>query len=334
MSRTLDDALLAKLEGLPSDLTVEAWAAHIRANLPFGDRIETPTVNALSLAVRKLSEVQGIEANPQRIGLHTEAEIAQLTTSCPSLDWQILPEVACSPALNLALDEALCDAVATGERPPTLRFWGFDSPAIVLGRTQSLTNEVNLEECQRRNIAVVRRISGGGAMVVEPQRTITYSLILPESALVGLSVRTSYEVCDAWVVKALRSLNIDAHHVPINDIATATGKIGGAAQARRRGVILHHTTMAFDLDATFMQSILRIGEASKVQRGTRSAAKVVSPLRTQTELPREAIVERLMWMFQTEYGGTLDELRSSEWGRASRLVDEKYARESWTRVFE
>ena len=327
--REIDDTLMAKLVGLPSDLTAEAWAAHIRANIPFGTSMEPGTVNALSLALRQRHAAQGIAANPQRIGLHTKSEIAELTSSWSKFDWQVLPEVAYSPAFNLALDEVLCETIAKGERPPTLRFWGFTDPAIVLGRTQSLANEVNLEQCRRLNVDVVRRISGGGAMVVEPGRTITYSLILPESALLGMSVRTSYEVCDAWVVQGLRTLNIDAHHVPINDIATATGKIGGAAQARRRGVVLHHTTMAYDLDPNFMQSILRIGEVAKVNRGTRSAAKVVSPLRMQTELSRDAIVDALLLRF----GGTMDALRSAELECASRLVEEKYAGEAWTRVF-
>ena len=66
--------------------------------------------------------------------------------------------------------------------------------------------------------------------------------------MAGLTIRQSYEVCEAWVVRGLRQLGVDAHHVPINDIACSEGKIGGAAQARRKGVVLHHTTIAYDMD--------------------------------------------------------------------------------------
>src|SRR5262245_52331810 len=95
--------------------------------------------------------------------------------------WELLRETACSPAFNLALDQVLVRQVAEGRRPPPLRFWSWTSPAVVIGRFQSLRNEVDLEAASTMKIEIVRRISGGGAMFVQPGRTITYSLyLLPE----------------------------------------------------------------------------------------------------------------------------------------------------------
>src|SRR5581483_10659376 len=180
----------------------------------------------------------------------------------------------------------------------------------------------------------VRRLTGGGAMFLQPHGAITYSLHLPESALAGLSIRRSYEVCDAWVVRGLRQLGVDAHHVPINDIACSEGKIGGAAQARRRGVVLHHTTLAYDMDPGEMVRVLRIGREKLKDKATPSAAKRVSPLVRQTGLPREAIVRHLFETFRATFGGELDEVTAEELAAAERLVAEKYANPAWTHEFE
>lgn len=81
--------------------------------------------------------------------------------------------------------------------------------------------------------AVVRRISGGGAMFVEPAGTITYSLYAPESLVAGMSYAESCRYLDDWVIGALTGdLGVSAWYQPLNDIASARGKIGGAAQTQ------------------------------------------------------------------------------------------------------
>ena len=102
-------------------------------------------------------------------------------------DWQLIHEAPQAPSLHMALDEALTDAVASGQRLPTLRIWEWASPAVVIGRFQSLRNEVDSDAAQRHGIEVVRRISGGGAMFIEPGNTITYSLYAPTSLVEGLT---------------------------------------------------------------------------------------------------------------------------------------------------
>ena len=79
-------------------------------------------------------------------------------------------------------------------------------------------------------------MTGGGAMFVQPDAAITYSIYLPERYVEGLSFAESYAVLDSWVVATFRDLGVDAWYAPLNDITSAEGKIGGAAQAdgRRR----------------------------------------------------------------------------------------------------
>ena len=321
----------AALDGVPADLGAPALAARVRAAIPFGAPVTSATVTAMAAAVRRaVADIPVVD----RVGSFTPAEIDRLTAGWERFAWRIIPEQPLSPVLNLALDEALVDRVANHLRVPTLRFWGWDRPAVVLGRTQSVSNEVDVEAAAAVGMAVVRRMSGGGAMFVQPRGAITYSLYLPESAVAGLTIRQSYEVCDAWVVRALRGLGVEAHHVPVNDVAWAGGKIGGAAQARRRGVVLHHTTIAHALDAGEMTAVLRLGREKRRPRGTASAAKHVSPLAEQTSLSREAVVGELLGAFRSRYGGELDEPTADEMAAAEGLVKEKYATTEWRNAFE
>src|SRR5207245_2888054 len=160
---------------------------------------------------------------------------------------------------------------------------------LVIGSHQSVGNEVDPEGGSRRGFAVTRRMSGGGTMLCEPNRTITYALYLPESLVVGISFRKSYAELDAWAVQAFNELGVPASYREINDIISPRGKIAGAAQARRRGFVLHHTTIAHTMDVDLLAKVIRIGRPGVVERGVRSAAKEVSPLSWFTPLPCDEV---------------------------------------------
>ena len=228
-------------------------------------------------------------------------------------DWQLIHAPAQPPALHMALDDVLMDEVGRGHRPPTLRIWEWAGPAVVIGRFQSLRNEVDAEAAERHGIKVVRRISGGGAMFIEPGNTITYSIVAPDSLVDGMGFEQAYAYMDEWVLAALAGLGIDAWYQPLNDITSAAGKIAGAAQARRGRTVLHHVTMAYD-------------------KGTASAAKRVDPLRSQTGLPREAVIEKMLATFRERHGGTVDTLKPDELQRAEALATTKFMSREWTTV--
>jgi lipoate-protein ligase A len=232
--------------------------------------------------------------------------------------------------MNLALDEVLTLRVGRGERPPTVRLWGWTDMAVILGRFQSVKNEVNAEEAEANGIQVVRRISGGGAMFVEPEGAITYSIYAPEEIAKGMNFPESYAFFDAWVVDALRELGIDAWYAPLNDITSSNGKIGGAAQARRGGAILHHTTMAYQMNVPLMTRVLRIGKEKLSDKGIASADKRVGPLRQQTDLPRATIIDKLTEHFQQRYGFIPDSVTAEELAEAERLIETRFGTREWT----
>jgi lipoate---protein ligase len=245
--------------------------------------------------------------------------------------WQLLPEQSFLPAEHVALDEVLTAEVAAGRRPPTLRFWAWAAPAVIIGRFQSFRNEVDPAAAEEMGVTVVRRLSGGGAMFVQPGSTITYSLYLPDLFVQGVSIRESYQILDSWAVEVFREVGVDAWYQPLNDITSAGGKIGGAAQMRRPGVVLHHTTIAYEMNPDEMLRVIRIGREKLSDKGIASANKRVSPLRRQTDLPREAIVERMAEGFQSRFGLEVAALTDDEIAAARKLVAERYATPEWTR---
>ena len=238
---------------------------------------------------------------------------------------QVVAELDLPSAHHLALDEVLLDAVAAGRRPPVLRFWGWTEPTLVLGSNQSVANEVDQDAVARHGFRLVRRLSGGGTMLAEPRRTITWSLTVPEAALAGMSFVESFAHLDRWAVEALRSLGVDAGYRPLNDIISPVGKIAGAAQARRRGAVLHHVTMAHSMEPALLLELIRIGRAPVSDRGVRSAAKEVSPLDTLSPLTREEVVAALA----AASGAAPGRLDPAELEAAAGLAATKYARQDW-----
>ncbi|WP_420036688.1 lipoate--protein ligase family protein [Streptomyces sp. cg28] len=305
-------AIDAALKGAPADADTVALTARIDAALPAGTVMLGLTTEGVATAVRRA--------------------LAR-ATDWRDFDWQLIHDAPQSPVLHMALDEVMVEQVALGHRPPTLRVWEWDRPAVIIGSFQSLRNEVDQEGVARHGVDVVRRISGGGAMFAEPTSTITYSLAVPESLVSGLSFQDSYAYLDDWVLDALSDMGIKAWYQPLNDIATDVGKVAGAAQKRvaaGQGAVLHHVTMSYDIDADKMTEVLRIGREKLSDKGTKSAKKRVDPLRRQTGLPREEVITRMIDSFRGRYGLTDGEVTEAELAWAEELVRTKFGTPEWT----
>ena len=251
-------------------------------------------------------------------------------TTWKDYDWQLVHDEAYPPVMQMALDQVLAEEVGSGTRKPTLRIWEWNSPAVVIGSFQSVKNEVDPENAAKYGFDVVRRISGGGAMFMEAGSVITYSIYVPTDLVSGMTFADSYAFLDEWVIVALKSLGIEASYVPLNDITSPTGKIGGAAQKRLgSGAVLHHVTMSYDMDGDKMVEVLRIGREKMSDKGTKSAAKRVDPLRSQTGLSRAEIIERMEQTFTGLYGATPGAITADELAKAEKLVAEKFSTAEW-----
>ena len=245
------------------------------------------------------------------------------------LDWEVVHTPVLPTRLNVALDEYLLREVEAGRRGPTLRIWEWEDRAAVIGAFQSYVNELDPDGVERHGVEVVRRITGGGAMFMEGGNCITYSIYEPVDIVAGLDYTESYAYLDRWVIEALRAHGVDAWYVPINDITSSKGKIGGAAQKRTRTAVLHHATLSYDIDADMMTDVLRIGKAKISDKGIASAKKRVDPVRSQTGAPRSEIIRTFIDTFVQRYGARTAELTPEEMAGAQKLVDEKFATQKW-----
>lgn len=268
--------------------------------------------------------------NAEAVGIAVRRALGH-ATSWADHTFDVIPPRTMHPAMHVALDEVLPGEVAAGRRPPLLRIWDWDAPLVVIGSFQSVRNEVDPEGLARHDMMVVRRISGGGAMFMEPGNCITYSLVVPTSLVEGLSFERSYAFLDDWVLGALADVGIEARYVPLNDIASEEGKIGGAAQKRfASGVVLHHVTMSYDIDAEKMLEVLRIGREKMSDKGTKSANKRVDPMRRQTGMAREDIIDAFIAHFEGRYDAVRSDYTPEELARAEELMRTKFLTEAWT----
>jgi lipoate-protein ligase A len=305
------EAMTAAIEGLPISADATEIARRVRAALP---------ENVVMLGV-----------HPEAVATAVRRAIAQ-ARSFAEYDWDYLAPEPLSAAEHMALDQVLTEEVGAGRRGPTLRFWEWNEKAVIIGSFQSLRNEVDSDEAAARGVRVLRRVSGGGAMFIEPGNTITYSIYAPAELVQGMSFADSYAFLDDWVLQALHSIGIAAEYKPLNDIASPQGKIGGAAQKRLgNGAVLHHVTMAYDIDADAMMQVLRIGREKLSDKGVTSAVKRVDPIKSQSGLSRAEVIDTMVGTFRELYGIREGGISDAERLRVAELVEEKFLTDEWLR---
>lgn len=369
------------LSGSPLTWSLQDYQERIAAAIPANLHLEGTDARALALAVRRAAgKLVGEQAQEsvaseagagKKPGLPQDAfDTGNLTSSNLSWDelkrrWNSLdlaivePQTSAQqpfePAMQMAVDEVIAERTRKGEMPALIRFWEWASPAVIIGLFQSLSAEVNMQAARERGITVVRRITGGGAMFVEPGNTITYSLTVPRDFIEGLNSEDAYRLCEAWAIGALRSVGIKAAHAPLNDVVSPAGKIGGAAQRRypkseagavlARGVaagtgasravlpgaVLHHTTMAYDIDAVAMTQVLRPHQEKLAAHAVKSAAKRVDPMKSQSGMSRREIMEA-MARYAHEFVPSLRSYQLPEdvLKEARELAQSKYSNPEWT----
>ncbi|MEY4312915.1 MAG: hypothetical protein RLZZ319_424 [Actinomycetota bacterium] len=305
------EAMTSAIEGLPVEADAGEIARRVRDALP--------------------DDVVMLGVHPEAVATAVRRAIAH-ARSFDEYDWEYLAPEPLTAAEHMALDQVLTEEVGAGRRKPTLRLWDWSEKAIIIGSFQSLRNEVDSEEAAARGVGVYRRVSGGGAMFIEPGNTITYSIYAPVELVQGMSFADSYAFLDDWVLQALHSIGIAAEYKPLNDIASPQGKIGGAAQKRLgAGAVLHHVTMAYDIDANAMMQVLRIGREKLSDKGVQSAVKRVDPIKSQSGMTRTEVMDTMVSTFRNLYGLTEGAITDDERARATELVTEKFLTDEWLR---
>ncbi|MFB6161041.1 MAG: biotin/lipoate A/B protein ligase family protein [Haloferacaceae archaeon] len=246
-------------------------------------------------------------------------------------DWRVVAADERRPEpLHHGIDAEVLDRVGRGEAPPTIRFWRRAERGVLLGRFQSYEDEVATDYVEEADVTVVRRITGGGAVYVQPKGVITYSICAPREALPD-DVAEGFAVCNEWVAAALRELGVDARHDPLNDIAHPDGKVAGSAQIRRENAVLHHAVLSHTLDVEEMLRALRIGEAKLSDKAVASAESAVAPIGAYTDATVEEVLDHLRTAFTDSYGGAPASLTDAELRGARERVADRFGTAAWTR---
>lgn len=174
----------------------------------------------------------------------------------PLMHWRLLLDPPADGATNMACDAALLDLCARGAAPPTLRLYRWGPACLSLGRFQRST-AVRRMACQSASVAVVRRPSGGRALLHDAE--LTYALVAP----IGTppldnapSILESYRLISAALLTGLRSLGAPVELAPVArqrggsaacfdtpasyELTVDGRKLVGSAQARSEGALLQH----------------------------------------------------------------------------------------------
>lgn len=225
-------------------------------------------------------------------------------------------------ALNMAIDEALIENIGDA---PILRIYGWRPAAVSIGYFQSIREEVDLEKCSKIGVDVVRRLTGGGAVLHETE--LTYSFITKQYPQ---NIMESYRwICETIVI-SIKRLGFDASFVPLNDIVVKGKKVSGSAQTRRKGVLLQHGTLLLDVDVDKMFCVLKVPSEKFKDKIIKDVKERVTSLAGTTF---EEMASSLKTSFATKFDAKLlaDTMSTEEINHAKWLAERKYNSREWNR---
>ncbi len=245
------------------------------------------------------------------------------------MKWRFIPTQTYPAKINMAIDEVILEKIAQGASPPTVRFYRWRPSAVSIGRFQRIREVVDIDKCRKLGIDVVRRITGGGAVYHDYNGEITYSVLAPEELLPRDITKSYREIC-GWIARSLETLGIESSFQPINDIIVDGKKISGNAQTRRKGVVLQHGTILYDLNLEVMFSVLRISQEKISDKLIKKIEERVTSITRIVDVDYSEVVKALWEGFSYGKDVYRGELNEKEISRAEELAEKKYSNEEWT----
>jgi lipoate-protein ligase A len=283
-----------------------------------------------------------------------------MNTAYPPAEWRLLKTGARDGATNMAIDEAILEAVAAGRVPPTLRFYDWDPPCLSLGFSQE-AGTVDREACARRNWEIVRRPTGGQAILHVDELTYSVCAPLNEPRVAG-GIVESYGRLAAGLLAGLKLIGLQPAEArpdypgrpgtpgPVcfdgparyEITLTATGPAGeliprkllGSAQSRRLGGVLQHGTLPLHGDITRIVDALN--HAGPAEREAARAQLQGRALTLETALGRSISFEEMVETMAVGFESALNlqlvpgELTAAEREAVERIRSEKYGDDEWT----
>jgi lipoyl(octanoyl) transferase len=269
-------------------------------------------------------------------------------------EFRVLPVERLGATRQLALTEAIIDEVGRNLAPPTLRLYAWLGESMILGAGQP-SAEIDLAACQAHETALLRRISGGTA-VLHDESTISFQLTLPAAhPFISDDIHVSYRRMAELIVAVLAKLGIESTSTPLEEsrgdrppeglaplcfsslapyeITARRRKLIGLAQVKRGNATALQGMVYRAFDPAKMVRLL--------PRGTRSAAELENDLAARTtDLMTESGREISLREFETAFlsqavaviGQATEpaEMSAAEAERADVLERTKYGTPEWT----
>ncbi len=270
--------------------------------------------------------------------------------------WRLLVDAPAGGAWNMAVDEVLLDGVGTGAAPPTLRFYQWRPACLSLGYFQPF-DVVNLAGCRALGVEIVRRPTGGRAILHD--RELTYSVALPASVLGhDGGVLPSYYRLSLALQEGLRRMGVAAtlapesavagslEHGPVcfdrpsaHEILLDGRKLVGSAQMRRGGGLLQHGSILIEPRVDKLRECLQLPDdsaGSSLREGWERIEGGVAGLLEAGVSEPAPIAGAIAVAFAAQFGVTLVQapLRRDELAAAQALAASKYQSAGWTERLE
>ncbi len=232
--------------------------------------------------------------------------------------WRFVESGAGPGAENMAVDEAMFEAHAAGGSFPTLRVYGWRPRAVSLGRFQRAESSVDLETCRRLGVDVVRRPTGGRA-ILHTEEEVTFSVVVSAERLGTTGVMDSYRALAGGIIAGLRRLGVEARLVERSgagpggpqdpacfavkarcDLVVGSSKLVGSAQVQRDGVVLQQNSLPLRVDVGDWEEVFRRGRRAPEATGLWDAAGREVSYREAAEALREGFAEAFGVEFEEE----------------------------------
>ncbi|KJR43372.1 biotin/lipoate A/B protein ligase, partial [Candidatus Magnetoovum chiemensis] len=188
--------------------------------------------------------------------------------------WRVIEFDAYDGASNMAIDEALSFYALRKESPPTLRLYSWKEPTTSIGAFQNIA-DIDFDYCAANNIPIVRRPTGGRAVLHFDE--LTYSFSCPKiDGLFSDNLLDNYKTLNSAFFNAFLALGIDVQisgkklkrhdltGTPIcfastsySEITVLGKKIMGSAQRRYSEGFLQQGSIPINIDMALMQAIFK-----------------------------------------------------------------------------
>ncbi len=241
---------------------------------------------------------------------------------------RIVKNVSHDVFYNLALEQALFEYFYLKPSAVMIRFWK-NAPAAIVGRSQDLLAEVNLEFCAENNIDVARRVSGGGA-VYHDLGNLNLSFFISLRSLSKWSIRdihTAREFLSNEVAKVLANLGYEVTVGNRSSLFLGNNKVSGSGAYFRKNILLHEMTLLLDVDLSLLEQVLN----AKPGYSTSRFPSVYSPTTNLTGLSEKRFLSELTYHFSSLFHlpAEIIDLLQKEKNLASYLERTLYRNKDW-----